>query len=321
MNNLWSSVGNTPLLYLKSVSEQTGCQIFGKAEFMNPGGSVKDRASKSMILDAERSGRLQPGGTIVEGTAGNTGIGLAMLGAARGYKVEIFMPNNQAKEKYELLKALGARLHLVDPCPFSNPLHFYHQAKMYAEQIGGVWMDQFENLANSLIHEQTTSEEIWLQMDRKLDVVVASVGTGGTIGGLSKGLRRMNANLKVIAADPYGSGVYSFIKTGEYKSTGASITEGIGIMRKTANFSQAKIDDAVQISDQEMYDMFITLSKTEGLFLGPSAALNVAAAKKFAELHQGSQLRIVTILCDHGSRYLSKMTDQEFLQSKGIKAF
>jgi cysteine synthase A len=316
-STLWDSVGNTPLLRIASLSKRTGCEIFGKAEFMNPGASIKDRAAKSMIAGAEARGELKPGGTIVEGTAGNTGIGLTMLGRERGYRVVVTMPDNQAREKYELLAAMGADVRKVAVVPFSNPNHFFHQARELAAQHGWYWANQFENLDNSNAHFTTTGPEIAAQAGH-VDVLVSAVGTGGTIAGVSRYLKSKFPELKVIAVDPDGSGIYSYVKTGELKCSGSSITEGIGIMRVTANFATAQIDDAVHLSDQPMLEMLYHLAAEDGLVVGTSAALNMRAAYDYAMAHRGSGQRIVTLLCDHGSRYTSKVFNPEFLASKQL---
>lgn len=320
----WDLVGHTPLVELKSLSEKTGCRIFAKCEWMNPGGSIKDRAAKFMIADAERTGQLKPGGTIVEGTAGNTGIGLATLAASRGYRSIISMPDNQASEKYAMLEVLGAEIRKVKPVPFANPEHFYHQAKKIAEETpGAFWANQFENLANLRAHEEGTGPEIWEQTAGTVDVFTCSVGTGGTIGGVSRALKaRAKAagrDVKVVLVDPYGSGLFDLVKTGKIASSGSSVTEGIGIMRVTANFAAAAVDDALKISDSEMIDMLFHLAKHEGLFVGTSAALNVMSAYRLALAEQGSGKTFVTVLCDHGSRYQSKLLSAEWRQEKGLE--
>lgn len=319
VRKLWDMVGQTPLIRINSLSEMTGCEIWGKAEFMNPGGSVKDRAAQQIILEAENSGLLTPGAGIVEGTAGNTGIGLATLGVSRGYKVVIFMPNNQAKEKAITLRSLGAEVIEVPPCPFSNSAHFYHQAKAYADTHQNFfWANQFENLANFQAHYSHTGREIWEQLSGLVDVFTCAVGTGGTLGGVSTFLKERNPKAQIILADPMGSGLFSFVKNGVLQSSGSSVTEGIGIMRITANFSRAKIDDAMQISDQEMINMLYFLAKTEGLILGTSAALNLVSAYKIAKQNQGSKKVIATILCDSGLRYQSKIFNPEWLKTAGL---
>ena len=315
---VWDAVGNTPLLRIGSLSARTGCEILAKAEFMNPGGSIKDRAAKSMIAAAEASGALKPGGTIIEGTAGNTGIGLAMLGRARGYRVIVTMPENQAREKFELLEAMGAEIVKTQVVPFANPQHFFHQAKTIAEANGYWWANQFENTANADVHAATTGPELIAQAGGPIDVMVASAGTGGTIGGVSEALKAHRPETRILLADCGGSGLYNYVTHGEMKSEGSSITEGMGIMRVTANFRRAKIDDAVQISDQAMIEMLYHLAREDGLVVGTSAALNVRAAYDLALQHRGSGMRIVTLLCDHGSRYTSKIFDAAFLASKNL---
>jgi cysteine synthase A len=313
------SVGSTPLIKIKSLSDLTGCEIYGKAEFLNPGGSVKDRAALGMIQGFERRGELKPGGTIVEGTAGNTGIGLATLAAERNYRVKIVAPNNQAEEKYALLRALGCELTLVPPVPFKDQSHFYHQAKRIAESTpGAVWANQFENPDNGDFHFQSTGPEIWSQTQGKVDIFCMSVGTGGTISGVSRYLKERNAAIQVYAVDPDGSGIASFLENNEFLSSGSSITEGIGIMRLTENFKRAKVDHPLRISDVEMIDMCHHLAKHDGLILGSSAALNLAAAFRIANQHKNSNKVIVTILCDHGSRYFSKLFNSEFLSAKSL---
>jgi cysteine synthase A len=315
---LWDSVGNTPLLKIASLSQRTGCEVFGKAEFMNPGGSIKDRAAKGMIRDAEARGLLQPGATIVEGTAGNTGIGLAVLGIERGYRVVVTMPDNQAREKYEYLEAMGVDVHKVPVVPFTNPGHFFHQARLLSEQHGWWWANQFENPANGDFHAETTGREIWEQLGGKVDVLVASTGTGGTLGGVSRALKEKNPNVEVVLLDPHGSGLFCHFMEGKVEGSGSSITEGIGIMRLTENFKRARIDSALRVSDQAMIEMLYHLARTDALVVGTSAALNVRGAYEVAKKYQGSGKRIVTFLCDHGSRYASKVFNSEFLASKGL---
>jgi cysteine synthase A len=317
---LFESVGQTPLIKIESLSKLTGCQIFGKAEFLNPGGSLKDRAASGIIRGFEQRGELKQGGTIVEGTAGNTGIGLATLAPARGYKVIVVAPNNQAEEKYSFLRALGAELLLVPPVPFKDENHFYHRAARLAKSIpGAVWADQFENIDNGNFHFETTGPEIWRQSENRVDYFCMSIGSGGTISGVSRFLKQVSPGTEVIAVDPYGSGIASYIEQGEFASEGSSITEGIGIMRLTANFRSAKVDKAVRITDQEMINMAYHLAKSDGLLLGGSAALNLAAAFQVGMSHKNSGKVIVTILCDHGSRYLSKLFNLEFLSQKNLK--
>lgn len=320
MTNQWDKVGNTPLIYIESLSERTGCHIWGKGEFQNPGGSIKDRAAKQIIFEAEESGLLKPGGTIVEGTAGNTGIGLATLGIQRGYKVVITMPNNQSREKVETLIHLGAEVLQYPPCPFADQGHFYHQARLYSEKYPGVfWANQFENLANFRAHYQNTGPEIFEQTEGKIDVFVASVGTGGTVGGVTRFLKEKKETLETVVADPYGSGVFEFLKTGQFKSEGGSVTEGIGIMRLTANFKQAVVDRGLRISDQEMIDMLYHLRDVDGITVGTSSALNLAAAYTVAQENRRAGQTIVTMLCDHGDRYRSKIFSEQWLAEKNLK--
>lgn len=312
-------IGQTPLIKIKSLSGATGCEIYGKAEFLNPGGSVKDRAAAGIIAAAENQGLLRPGYTIIEGTAGNTGISLATIAAQKGYGCIIVMPNNQSVEKYQTLQALGVQLITVDPCPFSNQNHFYHTARRLSEETASsYWANQFENTANLDHHYKTTGPEIWNQMTGKIDAFVSAAGTGGTIAGVSKFLKEKNESVYVLLADPSGSGLYSYIKTGAFNSTGSSVTEGIGIMRLTANFKQAVVDDAFQVSDQEMISMLYHLAKSEGLLVGTSSALNVFAAYKYALLNKNRGLRIVTVLCDSGLRYQSRLFNSEFLTKNNL---
>lgn len=318
-STLWDSVGQTPLLRIASLSELTGCEILGKAEFMNPGGSIKDRAAKGMIRDAEAKGLLKKGSTIVEGTAGNTGIGLAVLGIERGYRVVVTMPDNQAAEKYAYLEAMGVDVRKVPVVPFANPGHFYHQAKTLAEQHGWFWANQFENPSNGDFHYETTGQEIWAQTGGRVDLLTASVGTGGTLGGVSRALKEKNPAVEVVLLDPPGSGLYCHVTEGKVEGAGSSITEGIGIMRLTENFKRARVDRALRITDQQTIEMLYHLARHDGLVVGTSAALNVRGAWELAKASRGSGKRIVTFLCDHGSRYTSKVFNPAFLESKGLK--
>ncbi|MGA9524235.1 MAG: cysteine synthase A [Myxococcaceae bacterium] len=318
IGTLWDAVGNTPLLRIGSLSRDTGCEILGKAEFMNPGGSIKDRAAKGMIGRAEEQGLLEPGGTIVEGTAGNTGIGLGLLGRERGYRVVVTMPDNQAREKYEALEAMGVEVRKVKPVPFKDPGHFYHQARTLAEEHGWFWANQFENTANADFHYATTGPELWAQCEGRIDVLVSAVGSGGTLGGISRYLKEKNPNVRVVLVDPYGSGLFCYVREGKMETTGGSITEGIGIMRVTENFRRAQVDEAMRVSDQDMLEMLHHLAREDALVVGTSAALNVRASWEIARRHKGEGLRIVTLLCDHGSRYASKVFNAEFLASKGL---
>lgn len=318
IGSLWDSVGNTPLLRVQSLSQRTGNTIVGKAEFMNPGGSIKDRAAKGMIRDAEAKGLLEPGATIVEGTAGNTGIGLALLGRERGYRVVVSMPDNQAKEKYELLEAMGAEVRKVPPVPFANENHFFHQARKLAEANGWWWANQFENVANGDFHYETTGPEIWAQCDGKVDVLVSAVGTGGTLSGVSRYLKEQNPKLRVVLVDPMGSGLYCYVRDGKVEGAGSSVTEGIGIMRLTENFKRARVDEAMRVTDQQMIETLYHLAREDALVVGTSAALNVRAAYEVAKAQPGAGLTIVTFLCDHGSRYFSKVFNPDFLSAKGL---
>ena len=319
IGTLWDTVGNTPLLRIGSLSRLTGCDILGKAEFMNPGGSIKDRAAKGMIRAAEAQGLLGPGGTIVEGTAGNTGIGLGLLGRERGYRVVVTMPEKQAREKYEALEAMGVEVHKVPVVPFSNPGHFYHQARALAEQHGWFWANQFENTANGDYHYETTGPELWEQCEGRIDVLVSAVGSGGTLSGVSRYLKEKNPALRVVLVDPHGSGLFCWVREGKLESTGDSITEGIGIMRLTENFRRARVDETMRLSDQQMLEMTYHLTREDALVVGTSSAINVRAAYEVARRHPGEGLRIVTFLCDHGSRYASKVFNPEFLASRKLQ--
>ncbi|NJK34097.1 MAG: cysteine synthase A [Oscillatoriales cyanobacterium SM2_2_1] len=312
------TVGHTPLILIESLSQATGCTILGKAEFLNPGGSVKDRAALFMVLAAEQSGELSPGGTIVEGTAGNTGIGLTLVANARGYRAVIVMPDNQSSEKISLLRSLGAEVELVPAVPFSNPNHFYHTAKRRGEELpGAFWANQFENEANAESHYQTTGPEIWQQTGGELDGIVLSSGTGGTIGGVTAYLKEQNPQIHTYLIDPPGSGLYSYVTTGEFRAEGSSITEGIGINRMTANFRRARLDGAFQGTDLEAIEMAYYLLRRDGLFVGSSAALNVVGAVRLAQ-RLGPGHAIATILCDGGGRYQSRMFDAQWLASKNL---
>ncbi|MEE3716221.1 cysteine synthase A [Tumidithrix elongata RA019] len=312
------SVGNTPLIQIESLSQATGCNILGKAEFLNPGGSVKDRAALFMVLQAEKEGKIKPNGTIVEGTAGNTGIGLTLVANARGYRSVIVMPSNQSQEKIDLLRTLGAEVELTPPVPFADSRNYYHVARQRAEELeNAFWANQFENLANAESHYQTTAPEIWRQSGGAIDGVVMSSGTGGTIGGVTAYLKEQNPKIATYLIDPPGSGLYSFVTTGELKAEGNSITEGIGINRETANFRRAKLDGAFQGSDQEVIEMAHFLLKHDGLFIGSSAALNVVGAVRLAR-QLGAGHTIATILCDGGGRYQSRMFNAEWLAEKNL---
>jgi cysteine synthase A len=317
--SVWDSVGNTPLILLKSLSDRTGCRIYGKAEFLNPGGSVKDRAAKGILRDAEQRGLLSRGGVVVEGTAGNTGIGLATLAAERGYRVLLAMPDNQTQEKYDLLGALGVDIRKVPAVPFANPNHFYHTAKRLADETPGAYFaNQFENPANGDFHFETTGPEIWAQTGGKIDVFTCSVGTSGTMSGISRYLKQQDPSVRVVLVDPHGSGMYDYLRTGAITATGSSVTEGIGIMRLTANFHASRIDDALRQSDQDMIDMLYHLARHDGLVVGTSAALNAMAAYRLALAERGSGKTFVTVLCDHGTRYQSRVLNPAWLKEKGL---
>lgn len=312
------TVGNTPLIRLNRLSEETGCEILAKAEFLNPGGSVKDRAALYIIREAEASGQLKPGGTVVEGTAGNTGIGLAHICLARGYRCIIYIPNNQSREKFEILRVLGAEVRAVPPVPYSDPNHYQKQAARAAEQIdGAIWANQFDNTANRKAHYETTGPEIWEQTEGKIDAWVAATGTGGTLAGVARFLKEQKSELKVFLADPYGSSLYNYVKKGKLEREGSSFIEGIGIGRVTANLEGAPIDDAVRISDHQAVEMIYRLLDDEGLFVGGSSGINVAAAVEVAK-QLGPGHTVVTVLCDGGGRYLSRLYNWEWLKSKGV---
>ena len=318
IKTVWDSVGHTPLIRIQSLSDSTGCEILAKAEFLNPGGSIKDRAAKGIIEAAEKEGKLKVGDTLVEGTAGNTGIGLATLAAERGYRVIVSMPDNQSNEKYEALRALGVEVRAVPPVPFSNPNHFYHRAKQISESENIFWANQFENTANSDFHFKTTGPEVWEQTGGQVDVLVLAAGTGGTIGGVSRFLKAKRPQLHVVLADPHGSGLFCFLREGKMETSGSSITEGIGIMRVTANFKTALIDEAIRISDQEMLEMLNHVARKDGLLIGTSSALNLRAAFEFAKAHRGQGLRIVTVICDSATRYQSRVFNSDWLRDKGL---
>jgi cysteine synthase len=313
-----NAVGNTPLIRLNSFSDQTGCEILGKAEFLNPGGSVKDRAALFMIEDAEARGLLKPGGTVVEGTAGNTGIGLAHICNAKGYKCLIVIPDTQSQEKMDALRVLGAEVRAVPAVPYKDPNNYVRlSGRLAAETENAVWANQFDNLANRIAHYETTGPEIWAQTDGKIDAWVASTGTGGTYAGVALYLKEKNPNIKTVLADPMGSGLYSYVKTGEIHMEGSSVTEGIGNSRVTANLEGAPIDDAIQIDDQECIRVIYQLLRKDGLFMGGSVGINVGAAVALAK-QLGPGHTIVTVLCDGGTRYQSKLYNPEWLAEKGL---
>ncbi len=318
-----AAIGNTPLIRLRRASEETGCEILGKAEFMNPGQSVKDRAALFIVKDAIARGTLKPGGVIVEGTAGNTGIGLAVVGNAMGFRTVIVIPETQSQEKKDALRLLGAELIEVPAVPYKDPNNYVKISGRLAEQLaksepnGAIWANQFDNVANRQAHVEGTGPEIWEQTGGRIDGFVCSVGTGGTLAGTAMALKARNASIRVAAADPLGAAIYSWIKTGELKSHGSSITEGIGQNRVTANLQDAPIDDAYEISDEEMLPLVFDLLEHEGLCLGGSTGVNVAGAIRMAK-ELGPGHIIVTILADYGTRYQSKLFNPDFLKSKGL---
>jgi len=317
------AIGNTPLIRLRRASEATGCEILGKAEFMNPGQSVKDRAALFIVRDAMARGALTKGGTIVEGTAGNTGIGLAVVGNALGFKTVIVIPDTQSQEKKDALRLLGAELIEVPAVPYRDPNNYVKISGRLAERIarenpnGAVWANQFDNVANRQAHVETTGPEIWTQTGGKVDGFVCAVGTGGTLAGVAMALKERDPKVRIAAADPMGAAIYSWIKTGELKAEGSSITEGIGQNRVTANLEGAPIDDAYAIPDAEMLPVVFDLLEHEGLVMGGSTGINVAGAIRMAK-DLGPGHTIVTILADYGTRYQSKMFNPAFLASKGL---
>ncbi len=316
-------IGNTPLLRLKAASEATGCEILGKCEFLNPGQSVKDRPALGIVREAEAAGLLRPGGTIVEGTAGNTGIGLALVGKALGYRVVIVMPRTQSQEKKDAIRLLGAELIEVDAVPYANPNNYVRYSGRLAEDLvksepnGAIWANQFDNQANRRAHYSTTAQEIWTQTNGKLDGFICAVGSGGTLGGVSLALKEKNKKIQIGLADPGGAALYSFYTTGELKAEGTSITEGIGQGRITANLEGIEVDKAYRINDDEALHILFKLVEEEGLCLGGSAGINVAGAIRLAR-DLGPGHTIVTILCDYGNRYQSKLYNPEFLRGKGL---
>ena len=312
------AIGNTPLIRLNSFSEETGCSILGKAEFLNPGGSVKDRAALYIIKDAEERGLLKPGGTVVEGTAGNTGIGLAHICNAKGYKCLIIIPNTQSQEKIDLLRTLGAEVRTVPAVPYKDPNNYVRlSGRVAAEMENAIWANQFDNLANRRAHYETTGAEIWDQTDGTIDAWVASTGTGGTYAGVAMLLKEKNPSIRCVLADPMGSALYSYAKTEGLVMTGSSITEGIGNSRVTANMENAPIDDALQIDDPEALRVVYQLLRKDGLFMGGLVGINVAAAVALAK-QMGAGNTIVTILCDGGARYQSRLFNPEWLATKGL---
>ncbi|MBV8363459.1 MAG: cysteine synthase A [Candidatus Eremiobacteraeota bacterium] len=314
----WESVGNTPLIELGNVSAKIGRRVLAKAEFLNPGGSVKDRAAKGIVAAAETAGTLRPGGTVVEGTAGNTGIALALISNERGYACTIVVPDDQSPEKISLLKTFGADVRVVRAVPFADPENYYHVAKRIAAATrDAIWCDQFENAANREAHERTTGPEIWEQCGGVVDAFVASAGTGGTFAGVSRALKQRNSGIQTVLCDPMGSALYAYVSSGELQFEGDSDLEGIGIKRITANFSGAPVDRAIRVADRDAIAMTRWLLRHEGIFVGGSSGLNVLAAVRVAkELPKGST--VVTILCDGGARYLSRLFDQRWLEERRL---
>ena len=316
-DGLIGAIGGTRLIRLKRASAATGCEILGKAEFLNPGGSVKDRAGLAIIRDAEAAGRLKPGGIIVEGTAGNTGIGLTLVANALGYKCIIVMPETQSREKIDFLRMIGADLRLVPAKPFRDPGNYVHVSRRLAEELGAVWANQFDNLANREGHRLTTGAEIWEETGGKVDAFTCACGTGGTLAGVSLALKARKPGVKIVLADPEGSGLYGWVKNGDLTVTGSSITEGIGQSRVPGNLEGVAIDDAVRIPDPEALEQVFDLLGNEGLSVGGSAGINVAAAIRVAR-DLGPGHTVVTVLCDGGARYQSKLFNPEFLRSKNL---
>jgi cysteine synthase A len=317
------SIGNTPLIRLEGPSKATGCNILGKAEFLNPGGSVKDRAVIAIVRDAERRGLLKPGGVIVEGTAGNTGIGLGLVGNALGYRTVIVMPETQSQEKKDMLRLIGADLRLVPALPYANPGNYVRYSETLANDLaatepnGVIWANQFDNIANREGHAAATGQEIWRQTDGRIDAFTCAVGTGGTLAGVAIALKEKNPDIRITLADPLGSALYNYYAKGELKAEGSSITEGIGQGRITKNLEGAPIDDALQVTDEEALPLVFDLLKNEGLCLGGSSGINVMAAMKVAR-DLGPGHTVVTILCDFGTRYQSKLFNPAFLREKNL---
>ncbi len=317
------SIGNTPLIRLRRASEATGCTILGKAEFLNPGGSVKDRAALGIVLDAEAKGQIRPGGVIVEGTAGNTGIGLALVGNVRGYRTVIVIPDTQSQEKRDMLRLCGADLREVPAVPYKDPNNYVHVSERLARELaetepnGVIWANQFDNVANRRNHYETTGPEIWRQTDGKVDAFVCSVGTGGTLAGVAMALKERRAAVRVAIADPMGAALYHYYKHGELRAEGSSITEGIGQGRVTRNLEGVPIDDAYQITDEEALPYIFDLLRYEGLCLGGSSGINVAGAVRLAR-DLGPGHVVVTVLADYGTRYLSRLFNPAFLRSKDL---
>lgn len=318
-DGLAGTIGNTPLIRLNTVSELTGCEIYGKAEFLNPGGSVKDRAALYLIHDAEEKGLLKPGGTVIEGTAGNTGIGIALLCRAKRYDSIFVIPETQSQEKIDYLRALGAEVRLVPAVPYSNDDNYVKVARRLAESMdNAVCLNQFDNTANAQAHYETTGPEIWSQTNGHIDAFVTSTGTGGTLAGISKYLKEQNPEVQTVLADPMGSSLFSYVKTGELREIGDnSITEGIGNGRVTENLAEAVLDDAILVDDLECVAMVDHLLFEQGLFVGGSSGLNVAAAVELAKM-MGPRHTIVTMLCDSGNRYMSRLFNPDWREAKGF---
>ncbi len=322
-DGLLETIGNTPLIKLREVSEATGCEIYGKAEFMNPGGSVKDRAALYIVRDAEKKGQLKPGGIIVEGTAGNTGIGLALVGDASNYRTIIVIPETQTEEKKDMLRLAGADLREVPAVPYKDPGNYVHVSERIAKEMaethphGAIWANQFDNTANRDAHYLGTGPEIWEQLDGNIDGFTCSVGTGGTLAGVSMALKERKKDIRIAISDPMGSALYGYYANGELKAEGESITEGIGQGRITANLEDAPIEEAYQITDEEALPYIFDLLKYEGLCMGTSTGINIAGAVRLAN-QMGPGHTIVTILCDYGTRYQSKLFNVDFLKSKGL---
>ncbi len=322
-NGLIEAIGNTPLILLKAASEKTGCTILGKAEFMNPGQSVKDRAALYIIKDAEKRGVLRPGGTVVEGTAGNTGIGIALVANALGYKSVIVIPDTQSQEKKDMIRLIGAELIEVPAVAYKDPNNYVKYSGRLAEELaaktpnGAIWANQFDNIANRQAHIETTGPEIFEQTNGKLDGFTCAIGTGGTLAGIAIALKEKNPNIKIAVADPMGAAMYHWFKHGDLKAEGTSISEGIGQARVTQNLVGAPIDDAYQISDEEALPIIFDLLKYEGLCLGGSSGINIAGAIRMAQ-EMGPDHIIVTILCDYGTRYQSKLYNPQFLKQKNL---
>jgi cysteine synthase len=311
------SIGNTPLIRLRAASDITGCEIYGKAEFLNPGGSIKDRAALAIIDDAEQRGELEPGGVIVEGTAGNVGIGIALVANARGYRSVIVMPDTQSQEKKDMLRLCGADLRLIPAVPYSNPGHYARYSGHLAEELGAFWANQFDNVANRDGHYRTTGPEIWKQTDGKVDGFTCAVGSGGTLGGVARALKERNRHVKIALSDPMGAALYNWFTRGELTTEGDSITEGIGQVRVTKNLEGTPIDMAYQITDAEALPVLFDLIEHEGLVLGGSSAINIVGAIRLAR-DLGPGKTIVTILADGGQRYQSKLFNPDFLRKKNL---